>query len=233
LAAFLANSGDAIPVKDRFLELLLRAEVLRFGSFQTKSGRQSPFFFNTGRLDSGERLGEACTVYAELIAERFGDRVENLFGPSYKGIPLAVMTAERLARRLGRDVSFTFNRKEAKDHGEGGVLVGRSYAGGEKVVVVEDVITGGTSIGETMPLLRKAGVEVLGVVVGIDRQERGAGADAARREVERTWGVPVHAIITLDDIVERLYDRTVLGKVWIDAPMKDRIDAYVAQYGAR
>ncbi len=223
----------AITNKQAYLECLLRSGVLRFGEFKTKSGRLSPYFFNTGRIDSGESLSEVAGYYAELIAERFGSRVDNLFGPAYKGIPLAVMTSERLARRLGRDVSFTFNRKEVKDHGEGGTLVGRAYQGGEKVVVIEDVITGGTSFHETIPLLKRLGADVIGLVVGVDRQERGSKAGiSAMREVGEAYGVPTASIVTMNEVVEMLYDQTVLEKVWIDAAMHARIDDYRAQYGA-
>ena len=218
--------------QDQYLELLLTSGVLRFGEFKTKSGRLSPYFFNMGALDSGERLGKAADVYAQVIERAFGPQVENLFGPAYKGIPLAVMTSHALARRLGRDVSFTFNRKEAKDHGEGGTLVGRQYEGGEKVVVIEDVITGGTSFSETLPVLRKAGVDVVGVVVGVDRQERGQGSKGALAEVAGTWGVKTASIVTIADVVARLHNRTVAGKVWIDDATKARIRDYLATYGA-
>lgn len=218
--------------KERFIELLLTSGVLRFGAFTTKSGRSSPYFFNAGNFDSGERLGAVADLYAELIAERFGDRVDNLFGPAYKGIPLAVMISFQLSRKLGRDISFTFNRKEAKDHGEGGTLVGRAYKGGERVVVVEDVITGGTSFNETLPILKRLGADVLGVTVGVDRQERGNGTLAALAEVRERYGVETTALVTIDDVVERLYMKTILGKVWIDDDIKARISAYRAQYGA-
>lgn len=218
--------------KDRFIELLLESDVVRFGEFKTKSGRLSPYFFNAGNIDSGERLGKAARLYAELIAERFGTKVDNLFGPAYKGIPLAVMTAFHLAQILGRDISFTFNRKEAKDHGEGGNLVGRSYHGGENVVIVEDVITGGTSINESMPLLAKHRVHVLGAVVGIDRQEKGTGEKSAAQEVFDNWGVPVEALTTVTQIVERLHNKDLLGRVWIDDAMRQKIATYQAIYGA-
>lgn len=221
------------PIAERFLELLLKAEVLRFGDFQTKSGRRSPYFFNTGLIDSGERLSAACELYAEAIAEHFGDRVQNLFGPAYKGIPLAVMTASKLAARLNRDISFTFNRKEAKDHGEGGVLVGRAYQGGENVVVVEDVITGGTSIAETMPILSRAKVNVIGLVVGIDRQELGSQVKlSARAEIEQKWGIPVISLLNLDQVIARLHNRPCGGRIWIDDALRTRIDAYRQQYGS-
>lgn len=217
-------------LKDRYIEWLLRSGALRFGSFQTKSGRQSPYFFNTGAFDSGERLGGIAELYAEAIAEHFGDRVDNLFGPAYKGIPLAVMTAFQLSRRLGRDISYTFNRKEVKAHGEGGTLVGRAYTGGERVVVIEDVITGGTSFSEMMPLLKSHGVDVVGVIVGIDRQERGSGELAALKEVSQTWQVPAVSLITVREVVERLHNREVLGRVWLDDAARDRIISYLQTY---
>ncbi len=218
--------------KQAYIELLLRAKVLRFGDFKTKSGRQSPYFFNMGNIDSAATLDSAAGLYAAAIAEEFGGHVDNLFGPAYKGIPLAVMTSHYLAKRLGRDVSFTFNRKEAKDHGEGGLLVGRSYQGGEKVVVIEDVITGGTSCRETLPLLKKAGVDVVGCIVGVDRQERGAGEKAALREIGETYGVKTASIVTIAEVVAALHNRAVLGQIWIDDQAKTRIDHYLAKYGA-
>lgn len=225
--------ATSTSIAERFLELLLTAEVLRFGDFQTKSGRHSPYFFNTGLIDSGERLSLACELYAEVIAEHFGSHVDNLFGPAYKGIPLAVMTASKLANKLGRDISFTFNRKEAKDHGEGGVLVGRSYHGGENVVVVEDVITGGTSIAESMPILMRAKVNVIGIVVGIDRQELGSQATlSARAEIEQKWEVPVVSLLNLDQVIARLHNRPCSGRIWIDDALRAKIDAYRQQYGS-
>ncbi len=223
-----------MPYKLPYLEALLSSGVLRFGEFQTKSGRLSPYFFNTGRLDTGESLGRVAGFYAEAIAAHFGPKgVMNLFGPAYKGIPLAVMTSERLSQRLGREVSFTFNRKEVKDHGEGGSLVGRGYAGGEKVVIIEDVITGGTSFRETFPILRAAGVDVVGFVVGVDREERGTDpSKSALREVEDTYGVPGLALLKMTEIVAILEEKDVLGQRWIDPPTKARIAAYRAQYGA-
>ena len=220
-------------VKDRYIELLLRSGALRFGEFKTKSGRLSPYFFNTGYFDSAVTLGGVADLYAEVIAERFGSQVENLFGPAYKGIPLAVMTAYQLSRRLGRDISYTFNRKEAKDHGEGGLLVGRSYKGGEKVVLVEDVITGGTSFRDMRPFLESFKVDVVGLVVGVDRQERGSGQRSALVEAAQTWGVPTASLVTVKEVVQRLHGREVLGRVWIDDAIKGRIDDYLATYAGQ
>ena len=217
-------------VKDRYIEWLLRSGALRFGEFKTKSGRLSPYFFNTGSFDSGLTLGGVADLYAEVIAEQFGSKVENLFGPAYKGIPLAVMTAFQLSRRLGRDISYTFNRKEAKAHGEGGVLVGRSYIGGEKVVLIEDVITGGTSFRDMRPLLQSFNVEVVGLVVGVDRQERGSSQRSAFVEAAEIWGVPTASLVTVAEVVQRLHGREVLGRVWIDDATKVRIDDYLATY---
>jgi len=217
-------------IKERYIEWLLRSGALQFGEFKTKSGRLSPYFFNTGHIDSGERLGAVSALYAEAIGGRFGGGVDNLFGPAYKGIPLAVLTAYQLSLRLGRDISYTFNRKEAKDHGEGGDLVGRLYRGGEKVVIVEDVITGGTSFSEVLPLLARYKVEVIGAVVGVDRQERGAGTQSALRDIETKWQIPIVSLVTIQEVVDRLYQREVLGKVWINAAIKQRIDGYLATY---
>lgn len=197
----------------------------------TKSGRRSPYFFNTGNLDSGLSLDAAGDLYASLIADEFGAGVENLFGPAYKGIPLAVTTSIHLAKRLGRDISCTFNRKEAKDHGEGGIFVGRPYRGGEGVVVIEDVITGGTSFNETIPLLQHAGARVLGVVVGVDRQERGTSSVSALQEVCAKYRVKAAALVTMADVVQCLHNKTVLNRVWIDDQIKARIDDYLAVYG--
>ena len=222
-----------LPLRERaFLEHLLTSEVLRFGSFTTKSGRQSPYFFNTGKFDSGVKIRKAAALYADLIADHFGSEVDNLFGPAYKGIPLAVATAQILSEKLQRDVTFTFNRKESKNHGEGGALIGYQYEGGEKVVVIEDVITGGTSVRETMPLLQKAGVQVLGLVVGVDRQERGHEDLTAMEEVRQNWGIRGYSLLTVDQIVKTLTGQEFNGKVWIDPMLKSSIDTYRSLYGS-
>lgn len=215
----------------RLTECMLKAKVLRFGQFETKSGRLSPYFFNFGAFDSGLLLGGLADIYAAHIASNFPS-VENLFGPAYKGIPLAVMTAERLTNLLGRDVTFTFDRKEVKDHGEGGWLVGHPYAGGEKTVVIEDVITGGTSLRHTIPRLQAAGVHVLGAVVGVDRQERGFSNAVAATEIFEQYDVPVKSITDIDRIVKVLHNQTVLHKVWIDDAIAQAIANYRQTYGA-
>lgn len=221
-----------LPSREKnFLEHLLASEVLRFGSFKTKSGRTSPYFFNTGKFNSGDKIAKTAELYADLIADQFGRGVDNLFGPAYKGIPLAVATSQILAKKLGRDITFTFNRKETKTHGEGGSFIGYEYQGGEKVVVIEDVITGGTSINETMPLLQKARVDVLGLVVGVDRQERGQSRLTAMEEAQNTWGIKGYSLLTLDQIVKTLDQKEFNGKIWIDPTLKNLIEEYRGLYG--
>lgn len=218
-------------IKDAYIDLLLTSGVLRFGEFTTKSGRASPYFFNTGLFDSGTSLDSVGMLYAKAIQKVYGSSIDNLYGPAYKGIPLAVMAAAHLAKLSGHDISFTFNRKEAKDHGEGGLLVGRLYRGGERVLIVEDVITGGTSFRETLAILKKHPVTVSGIIVGIDRQERGQGELSALQEVEKTACVKAHALVTISDVVTRLYNRRVQGRVWIDDQILMAIRAYLTQYG--
>jgi orotate phosphoribosyltransferase len=212
------------------LRLMLRSEVLKFGEFKTKSGRLSPYFFNFGAFCMGSQMGALADIYAKFIAVEFPE-VENLFGPAYKGIPLAVMTSERLSRQLNREISFSFDRKEIKDHGEGGWLVGHKYSGGEKVVVIEDVITGGTSLRHSLPRLVDCRVNLLGSALGVDRQERGTGDMSSALEIEQAFGVPVKSIVSVEKIVKCLWNTEFLGRIWIDDPMKRLIDLYREKYG--
>ena len=185
-------------VQREFIEFALDHEVLRFGSFTLKSGRTSPYFFNAGAIDTGVGLAALGRFYAATIIEDELD-VDVILGPAYKGIPIAAATAVQLAEVYGRDVPWCFNRKEAKDHGEGGVVVGAPLAG--RVLVVDDVITAGTAIREVIGIIADAGAEVAAVVVAIDRQERGTGELSAVRQLEQELGAPVTAIVTLDDVV--------------------------------
>lgn len=217
-----------------FLELLLKAEVLRFGSFKTKSGRLSPYFFNTGNFKSGAVLASVASIYADVILEKIGSHVNNLFGPAYKGIPLAVMTANEMAKKTGKDVTFTFNRKEVKDHGEGGNLVGHIYKGDEQTVVIEDVITGGTSFSETLPLLKSYGVSPVGLIVGVDRQEKANNStESAFSLIGKSWCTKPVSILTINDVIRELHNRQFAGKVWIDDAILESTKAYLALYGAR
>ncbi len=188
-----------------FLEFALDRGVLRFGRFTLKSGRMSPYFFNAGLFDTGEALARLGRYYAQTIVDA-GMDFDLLFGPAYKGIPLAAVTAAALYDRHGRDPAWAFNRKEAKDHGEGGTIVGHPLQG-RRVLIVDDVITAGTAVRESMEIIRAQGGEPAGVIIALDRQERGQEALSAIQEVERDYGVPVHAIVRLDHLVEFLAQR--------------------------
>lgn len=184
-----------------FIEYALGCQVLRFGDFTLKSGRRSPYFFNTGLFDSGARLGRLGRFYAQTIQHQ-GLSADVIYGPAYKGIPLACATAIALANETGREIPFAFNRKEAKDHGEGGMLVGAPLAG--RVLIIDDVITAGTSVRESVDIIRGAGAEPTGVLIALDRQEKGQGELTAVQEVEKAFGLHVYPIITLQHIVAYL-----------------------------
>jgi orotate phosphoribosyltransferase len=227
-----------VPLSDRtreYVEFMVRCEVLSFGDFVGKSGRRMPYFVNAGRYRTGEQIGRLGRYYAAAIEDTFGADVDVLFGPAYKGIPLAVTTSIALAEHHGRDVGFCFDRKEAKDHGEGGSLVGHPLADGDRVVIVEDVTTAGTSVRETVPLLRAAAdVEVLGLVVGVDRRERGTGGErSALDELADEFGFTTTALATIDDIVEHLGDRQIDGRRVLGDDDLARIAVYREEHGAR
>ncbi len=216
-----------------FIEFMVASGVLTFGDFVTKSGRRTPFFINTGNYRTGEQARRLGEFYAQAMVARFGADFDVLFGPAYKGIPLAVGAAIALASCHGREVAYCFNRKEAKDHGEGGALVGHKLRDGERVLIVEDVITAGTSIRETVPLLQAAArIRLAGLLVGVDRMEKGTGERSALQEVQEAYGMPACAIVTLADVVEHLHNRPLDGRVVLDDALKARIDAYRALYGA-
>lgn len=215
---------------DGFLSLLLSSGVLRFGEFQTKSGRQSPYFFNMGHFDSAYKMKELSGYYAEKIFEVLEDKVDVLYGPAYKGIPLCVSVSQKLSDLYKRDVAFTFNRKEAKAHGEKGFFVGHTFKEGDRVLIIEDVLTGGTSLRETFELLKDEPIEIIGAIVGVDREEKGLTNLRAREEIEKNYKVAVYSILDIDSIVKRLYNREFNGKIWIDGGMKQSIDEYAKKY---
>ena len=219
--------------KQEFIEFMVRSGVLTFGEFTTKSGRQTPYFINTGRYSTGAQLARLGDFYASAIEQALGQRFDVLFGPAYKGIPLVVTTSMALERR-GRDVGFCFNRKEAKDHGEGGTLVGAALADGTRILIVEDVTTAGTSIRETLPLLQAAArVEIAGLVVSVDRRERGTGERSALAEIRAEFGIPTFAIVDIDEVLEHLLGREVDGRVVLDEVRYQQALEYRARYGAR
>ncbi|MEY2150958.1 orotate phosphoribosyltransferase [Rhodanobacter sp. 115] len=207
-----------------FIELTLQREVLRFGEFTLKSGRQSPYFFNMGRIDSGAALGRLGRAYAAAVTKA-GIEVDMLFGPAYKGIALAAATAIALADGHDRDLPWAYNRKEAKDHGEGGVLVGAPLKG--RVLIVDDVMTAGTAVRESLALIRAQGAEPAGVLIALDRQERGQGELSAAQEVARDYGIPVIAITSLADVLAYAGERPEL------AGEHARLQAYRERYGVQ
>lgn len=205
-----------------FIELAIEHQALGFGEFTLKSGRVSPYFFNAGKFQTGQALARLGRCYAAALMAS-GVEVDLIFGPAYKGIPLATTTAVALADQHGRDLPYTFNRKEAKDHGEGGSLVGAPLDG--RVLIVDDVITAGTAVGESMELIRSAGAEPAGVLIGLNRQERGKGSLSAIQEVEQQYGIPVVSIVNLDDVVAYLKADKARPEVVA------AIEAYRAEYG--
>jgi len=220
--------------QQRFVEFLVRCEALRFGRFTTAAGRQSPYFINTGRFDDGARLGAVAGWYARTLHERLGDRFDLLFGPAYKGIPLAAATAVELERRFGHAVGFCFDRKEAKDHGEGGLLVGRLPRDGDRVVIVEDVVSAGGSVRRSVEQLRAAAdLEIAGLVVSVDRMERGQGDATALEELRDELGVPTFPVVTVRDVLAHLRGREIDGRVVLDDETAERMLAYLREYGPR
>ncbi len=213
---------------------MVRAEVLTFGDFVTKSGRKTPFFINTGKYRMGEQVRRLGHFYARALRSALGGEYDVLFGPAYKGIPLVVSTAIALAEEYERDVPFCFNRKEVKDHGEGGSLVGHTLRDGERVAVIEDVTTAGTSIREAVPIMRSvANIRPVGLIVSVDRMEKGAGGQrSALAELADEFSMKTHAVVTLNEIVEYLHNRPVNGRVVLDDTTFQAIAEYRSQYGA-
>ncbi len=223
-----------VDYKAEFIEFMVRSEVLKFGDFVTKSGRRTPYFLDTGRYCTGEQLARLGDYYSWAIRNNWLDGFDLLFGPAYKGIPLVTTTAIALARHdHGRSVRWCFNRKEVKDHGEGGLLVGAQPHDGDRVLIVEDVTTAGTSIRETVPTLRAiAEVEIVGLVVSVDRKERGLAEGSALSEVADEFDMPVHAIVDVDEIVGYLHGREIDGRVPLNDDVAAQMIAYRQTYGA-
>ena len=221
--------------KREFIEFMVESDVLKFGTFTLKSGRTSPFFMNAGAYVTGDQLHRLGLYYAQAIEANFGLDFDVVFGPAYKGIPLSVVTAMAVSELYGRQVRYCSNRKEAKDHGEGGNLLGAELRDGDRVLIVEDVTTSGRSIEETFPLITAAAdIEVVGLMVSLNRMEVGRGGEqTALDEIRDTYGFPTAAIVTMEDVVERLWNSERQGRVVIDDACKARIDEYYAAYGAR
>ncbi|MDO4167339.1 MAG: orotate phosphoribosyltransferase [Eubacteriales bacterium] len=221
--------------KAEFIEFMVESNVLKFGEFTLKSGRKSPFFMNAGAYVTGSQLMRLGEYYAKAIHEHYGDDFDVLFGPAYKGIPLSVTTAIAYAKLYGKEIRYCSNRKEIKDHGDTGILLGSKIQDGDKVVIIEDVTTSGKSIAETFPIIKAQGdVEIVGLMVSLNRMERGLSSDAsALEEIQSKYGFGAQAIVTMEDVVAYLYNRECQGKILIDDSLKAAIDAYYEEYGVK
>ena len=220
--------------KQEFIEFMVDSQVLKFGEFTLKSGRKSPFFMNAGAYVTGSQLKKLGEYYAKAIHDKYGDDFDVLFGPAYKGIPLSVAATMEISEMYGKDIRYCSNRKEVKDHGDKGILLGSPIQDGDKVVIIEDVTTAGTSIKETLPIIKAQGdVDPIGLVVSVDRMERGQGTKSALKEIEENYGLQTTAIVTMAEVVEHLYNKEYKGQVIIDDELKKAIDAYYSQYGAK
>lgn len=221
--------------KQEFIEFMVDCGVLKFGDFTLKSGRKSPFFMNAGSYVTGTQLRRLGQYYAKAIHDHYGLDFDVLFGPAYKGIPLGVATVMAISELYGKDVRYCSNRKEVKDHGDTGILLGSPLKDGDRVVIIEDVTTSGKSIEETFPILKaQADVEIIGLIVSLNRMEKGQVSDkSALMEIQERYGFKTAAIVTMEDVVACLYGKEYQGKVYIDDALKAAIDTYYAQYGAK
>lgn len=221
--------------KQEFIEFMVESDVLKFGEFTLKSGRKSPFFMNAGAYVTGTQLNRLGEYYAKAIHDNYGLDFDVLFGPAYKGIPLAVATTMAISKLYGKDIRYCSNRKEVKDHGDAGILLGSKLKDGDRVVIIEDVTTSGKSIEETFPIIKaQADVEVKGLMVSLNRMEVGKGGEkCALDEIKELYGFDTAAIVTMKEVVGYLYNRECRGKIVINDRLKDAIDAYYKQYGAK
>ena len=220
--------------KEEFIAFMVRSGVLTFGDFTTKSGRKTPYFINTGNYKTGAQAARLGDYYAACIQENLPDGVDCLFGPAYKGIPLAVAAASSLYRNYGRDLPYCFNRKEVKDHGEGGSMVGYQPKDGDRVTIVEDVVTAGTAVREYIELFKHvADVNITSLIVSVDRMERGTGDKTTLDELREQHGIRVYPIVTVREVIAFLHNNPIDGRVYIDDEMKAKMERYLEQYGAR
>lgn len=221
--------------KKEFIEFMVESDVLKFGEFTLKSGRKSPFFMNAGAYVTGLQLGRLGQYYAKAIHEHYGEDFDVLFGPAYKGIPLSVATTIAFSELYGKEIKYCSNRKEIKDHGDTGILLGAKMKDGDRVVIIEDVTTSGKSIEETFPIIKEQGdVEIVGLMVSLNRMERGLDSDAsALEEIQKKYGFPANAIVTMEEVVECLYNKECKGRILIDDKLKSAIDAYYEEYGVK
>lgn len=221
--------------KKQFIEFMVDSQVLKFGDFTLKSGRKSPFFMNAGAYVTGAQLRRLGEYYARAIHDHYGLDFDVLFGPAYKGIPLSVATTMAISELYGKEIRYCSTRKEVKDHGDTGILLGSKLKDGDRVVIIEDVTTSGKSIEETFPIIKaQADVEIKGLIVSLNRMERGLESEkSALKEIQEKYGFETNAIVTMEEVVECLYNKPYQGTVLIDDALKASIDEYYAQYGAK
>lgn len=220
--------------KQEFIEFMVDSQVLKFGEFTLKSGRKSPFFMNAGAYVTGAQLRKLGEYYAKAIHDNYGLDFDVLFGPAYKGIPLSVATTMAISELYGKEIRYCSNRKEVKDHGDTGILLGSKLKDGDRVVIIEDVTTSGKSIEETFPIIKaQADVEIKGLMVSLNRMEKGQGEKSALIEIKEKYGFDANAIVTMAEVVEYLYNKEYKGKIYIDDTLKAAIDAYYEQYGVK
>ncbi len=221
--------------KAEFIEFMVESNVLKFGSFTLKSGRKSPFFMNAGAYTTGSQLMRLGEFYAKAIYDNYGADFDVLFGPAYKGIPLCVAACIAFSKLYGKEIRYCSNRKEIKDHGDTGILLGTKLKDHERVVIIEDVTTSGKSIEETFPILKtQANVEIVGLMVSLNRMEVGlSGKMGALDEIRQTYGFPANAIVSMAEVTEYLYNRPCQGSIIIDDTIKAAIDEYYKEYGVK
>ncbi|NLD88561.1 MAG: orotate phosphoribosyltransferase [Clostridiales bacterium] len=217
--------------KREFIEFMISCGVLRFGEFITKSGRKSPYFVNTGNYKTGAQMANLGGYYAKCLMDSVGEDFDVLFGPAYKGIPLATTTAVALSNIYNIDKPFCFNRKEVKDHGEGGSFIGHKLSDGERVVLIEDVITAGTAVREVYPQLRAtADVKVEHMIISVDRMEHGQVGTTAIKEIKHDFGITVHPIVTVREIIEHMHNRKLNGEIVLNDEIREKMEEYLKKY---
>ena len=221
--------------KEEFIKFMVDSKVLKFGDFTLKSGRKSPFFMNAGGYVTGSQLRRLGEFYAKAIHDKYGDDFDVLFGPAYKGIPISVVTAVAFSDLYGKEIRYCSDRKEEKDHGaDKGSFLGSKLQDGDRVVMIEDVTTSGKSMEETVPKVRGAAtVEIIGLMVSLNRMEKGTGEKSALDEIKEKYGFDANAIVTMEEVTEFLYNKPYNGEIYIDDTLKAAIDAYYEQYGAK
>ena len=218
--------------KQDFIQFMVDSNVLKFGDFTLKSGRKSPFFMNAGSYVTGMQLSKLGEFYAKAIHDCYGDDFDVLFGPAYKGIPLTVATTIAFSHLYGKEIRYCSNRKEIKDHGDAGILLGSPIKDGDKVVIIEDVTTSGKSMEETVPIVKAQGdVTIIGLMVSLNRQEKGKGNQSALDEIKDLYGFETNSIVTMQEVVSCLYQKEYKGRILIDDTMKHKIDEYYREYG--